>query len=314
MEIKVGVFLLVCIALVAGLVIKFGKLERFSARSYNITVVFPNVAGIVRDANVMYAGISVGKVRDIKLSEEGEFKVRVTLAIYEGYTIRKDAQFVINQTGLLGDRYVDVVPRSASAEPIKAGEEVQGMSSVDLTEAMRSVVDVLRQTAGTIARIDEAVRRTDQAIKRFDEVVLTTQNLEHVSSTLVNLDAATSNAVGAISSLQSVIHDSRQSISNTLNTLSVAADDLGDASKRVQKVVTDNEDEVHAAAKDLAASMAKLNSIMEGVQKGQGTAGRLLTDPTLHDEILKLVENWRRYGILYKDKNAGKTETPKPKQ
>lgn len=313
MEIKVGIFLVVCLIVTAGLVIKFGKLESIRAKTYTITVVFPNVAGLVRDANVMYAGIPVGKVKDIRLSEEGELKVRVFLSIYEGYTIRKDAQFVINQSGLLGDRYVDVVPRSATAEALKPGQEVNGMSSVDLTEAMRGVVDVLRQTAGTIARIDEAVRRTDQAIKRFDGVVLTTQNLEHVSATLVNIDAATSNAANAIASLRVVMDDSRETISNTLHTLSGAADNMGDASKRVQKIVADNEDEIHAAAQNLASSMARLNAIVEGVEKGQGTAGKLFTDATLHDEVLKLVQNWRRYGILYKDKNAVPEPPKSPK-
>ena len=313
MEIKVGIFLVVCLIVTAGLVIKFGKLESIRAKTYTITVVFPNVAGLVRDANVMYAGIPVGKVKDIRLSEEGELKVRVFLSIYEGYTIRKDAQFVINQSGLLGDRYVDVVPRSATAEALKPGQEVNGMSSVDLTEAMRGVVDVLRQTAGTIARIDEAVRRTDQAIKRFDGVVLTTQNLEHVSATLVNIDAATSNAANAIASLRVVMDDSRETISNTLHTLSGAADNMGDASKHVQKIVADNEDEIHAAAQNLASSMARLNAIVEGVEKGQGTAGKLFTDATLHDEVLKLVQNWRRYGILYKDKNAVPEPPKSPK-
>lgn len=312
LEIKVGLFMVVCLVVIAGLVIKFGKLERLSSGTYAITVVFPNAAGIVRDANVVYAGIPIGKVRAIKLSEEsGELKVRVTLAIYEGYTIRRDAQFVINQSGLLGDRYVDVLPRSATAEPIRAGEEIQGTSSIDLSEAMRNVVDVIRQAAGTIGRIDQAVRRTDEAIKRFDDIVLTTQSLEHVTATVANLDVATSNAVGITASLREVIDDSRESLSNTLRTLSMAAEGFDTVSKQAQKIVADNEADIHAAARDLASSMAKLNTIIEGVEKGQGTAGRLLTDPVLHDEIVKLVQNWRRYGILYKDKNAGKNEPQK---
>jgi phospholipid/cholesterol/gamma-HCH transport system substrate-binding protein len=313
-EIKVGLFVLICLAIGAGLVIKFGKLERFSAETYDITVVFPNVGGIVRDANVMYAGIPIGKVRKIQLAEDGALKVRVTLAIYKGYMIRRDAKFVINQSGLLGDRYVDVIPVSATAEPIQPGEEIEGMSSVDLTEAIRGVVDVLHQAAGTIARIDDAVRRTDRAIKRIDEIVLSTQNLTHVSATLAHIDETTSNAVTLTASLQGVIDDSRQGISNTLGQFSLAADDVRDAAGRVRSLVQNNEDELSATASNLAASAARLNAILENVEHGEGTVGRLLTDPTLHDELVRLVQNWRRYGILYKDKNAGKTEPQKPKQ
>jgi hypothetical protein len=112
------------------------------------------------------------------------------------------------------------------------------------------------------------------------------------------------------SSLRSVVDDSRQSISNTLSEFSMAAVDVRDASRRVQVLVADNQDEISATASNLAVSTARLNAILQSLQKGEGTAGRLLTDPTLHNELVKLVQNWRRYGILYKDKNARPTEKP----
>ena len=62
-EIRVGIFVLVCLVVVAGLIIRFGKYTRGLEKSYEITVVFPNVGGIVRDANVLYAGIPVGMSR-----------------------------------------------------------------------------------------------------------------------------------------------------------------------------------------------------------------------------------------------------------
>ena len=300
-EVRVGIFVLICLAVIAALIVKFGKLERFSAKTYDITVVFPNVGGIVRDANVMYAGIPVGKVRDIRLAENGSLKVKVTLAIYEGYQIRNDAKFVINQSGLLGDRYIDVIPQGATAPPIKPGEKVEGASSVDLTEAIRSVVDVLHQAAGTIARIDDVVRRTDEAVKRIDEVVLTTHSLTHISSTFANIDETTSNTVALTLDLRAVVTDSRSTLSNTMAKLSLAADNIGLASKRVDDLVSGNEGEINAAVKNVKESTQRLNDILERLQRGDGTVGKLIVDPTLHDELVKLVRNWREYGILYKE-------------
>jgi phospholipid/cholesterol/gamma-HCH transport system substrate-binding protein len=300
-EVRVGLFVLICLAVIAGLIVKFGKLERFSAKTYDITVVFPNVGGIVRDANVMYAGIPVGKVREIKLAEDGSLKVKVVLAIYEGYHIRKDAKFVVNQSGLLGDRYIDVIPQSATAPTIKPGETVEGSSSVDLTEAIRGVVDVLHQAAGTIARIDDVVRRTDEAVKRIDEIVLSTQSLTHVSATLANIDMTTSNAIALTLSLHAVIDDSRSTLSNTLTELSLAADNIGIASKRVNDLVANNQSGINDAVKNVTESTRRLNDILEKLQRGEGTAGKLIVDPTLHDELVRLVRNWREHGIMYKE-------------
>ena len=67
-EIKVGIFVAICLVIVAGMILKFGKYQRLTSKTYDITVVFPNVAGIVQDANVLYSGITVGKVRAIGVS------------------------------------------------------------------------------------------------------------------------------------------------------------------------------------------------------------------------------------------------------
>ena len=316
-EVKVGIFVLICLAVIAGLIIRFGKYTRFAEKTYDITVVFPNVGGIVRDANVMYAGIPVGKVREIGLSEDKTLKVRVKLAIYEGYVIRNDAKFVINQSGLLGDRYVDVIPQSVTAPPIKAGESVEGANSVDLTEAIRGVVDVLHQAAGTIGRIDETVRRTDGAIKRIDELVLSTQSLIHVSETLANIDEVTSNTVALTASLRTVVDESHQGVSNTLARFSTAAENVQTASKRVDELVVNSQGQINTAVKNVLESTQRLNDLLEKLQRGEGTVGKLIVDPTLHDELVKLVQNWREHGILYKEgpaREKKKAAVPAPRR
>ena len=49
-EIRVGIFVLVCLVLTAGMILKFGKYERLGKKSYEITVIFPQAGGIVKKA------------------------------------------------------------------------------------------------------------------------------------------------------------------------------------------------------------------------------------------------------------------------
>lgn len=293
-EIRVGIFVVVCLAVVAVMILKFGKYERFAGKTYEITVVFPNVGGIPKDANVMYGGIGVGKVRDIYLDQTGKLRVNVKLAIFEGVKIRKDAKFVINTSGLLGDRYIDVIPQGGTAEPIKPGETVEGSSSVDLSEAIRGVVDVLQQAAGTIARVDTV-------IKRIDETALSKQTLAQVSVAVANIEATTSNAVEFTAGLQGLVADSRDRVQSAVASFSDASENLSIAAKRVDDLISTNQSDIRLAAKNLAESAERLNTILTRLEKGEGTAGKLLVDPTLHDEIVHLVQNWREHGLLYKE-------------
>jgi phospholipid/cholesterol/gamma-HCH transport system substrate-binding protein len=302
-ELRVGIFVVVCLALIAGLILKFGKYERLATKSYQITVVFSNVGGIVRDADVLYGGISVGKVREITLDQQGLLKVNVKLDIYEAVKIRKDAKFVINQSGLLGDRYVDVMPQSATAEFLKPGDTVNGTASMDLTEAIHGVVDVLHQAGGTIERVDKA-------IQRIDETVLSRQSLEHIDASLANIDVASSNAVGLTLSMRNIVDENRGKVDNVLTRFSDAADNLSKTSKNVDQLVSANQDDIRAAMKNLAESTARVNDILARLEKGEGTVGKLLVDPTLHDEIVHLVQNWRKYGLLYKEGNRADSKKP----
>jgi phospholipid/cholesterol/gamma-HCH transport system substrate-binding protein len=301
-EIRVGLFFAVCLAMLAVLIWKFGKYEPLEGKGYEINVVFSSVGGIVEDASVLYGGIKVGTVHSITLDQTGELKVIVKLSIMQGVKIRKDAKFVINQSGLLGDRYVDIIPVSATADFLEPGASVEGSSGIDLSEAIHSVVDVLHQAAGTIERVDKA-------IQRIDETVLSRPSLDHLDSALVNIDTVSSNAVGLTVSLREVVDENRGKLDSTLTRLSDAADNLKQASSNVDQVVTSNEDDIHKAVKNLADSTARLNDMLARLQQGQGTMGKLLVDPTLHDEIVRLVQNWRKYGLLYKEGNR-----PEPKK
>jgi phospholipid/cholesterol/gamma-HCH transport system substrate-binding protein len=161
-----------------------------------------------------------------------------------------------------------------------------------LTEAIRSVVDVLHQAAGTIDRVNGMLRRVD-------EMGLNTQNLQHVSSILAQVDVTSSNAVSLTASLQSIVNDSRASVSNTLGKLTLAVDNVNGVTKRVDGLVRDSEGEARAAIKNLAEGTQRLNRILERVEKGEGSIGKLLTDSSLHDELLQVARNLEQFGFFY---------------
>jgi len=315
-EIRVGIFVLVCLALGAGLIWQFGKLRPGTKNRYAIDVLFENVGGLISGANVSYAGVGIGKVNSIELVREGKPGAEVTLGIDPWVEIPRDAKFVINQAGLLGDRYVDVIPGTAK-ESLKAGDKVYGSPSVDLTEAIRGVIEVLRQTAGTIDRINTlvadlntAVRRVDGAVARVDGILLSTQNLERVTGSIANIELATSNAVAFTQSLRGVVEENRSLLTNTFGRLSAAATGVNQTVQHVDEAVRKAEADVQVAVKDLAASAEKLKTVIDRLEQGQGTIGKLLVDPTLHDEILEWIRNLRQHGLLYRERTPPRRPDP----
>jgi phospholipid/cholesterol/gamma-HCH transport system substrate-binding protein len=219
------VFVVVGLALMAGLIIRFGQYRPGQKAGYEIRVMFPNAAGLIKDAGVMYAGIRVGKVSGIELTEQRERPVRVRLSIDEGVVIRQDAKFVVNQAGLLGDRYVDVAPGSSSAKPLRAGDTVDGSTSADLNEAVNKVKAALDQAGETIAKLDHA-------LQQLNTTVLSTQSLQHAQHILGNVDAASSNAVALVQDLKQVVSENSAQLNQTLKEFHETSVNLRSASKR----------------------------------------------------------------------------------
>ena len=84
-EVWVGLFVLVGIVVICGMVLQFGKFRERFHPTYTFDVRFQNVGQIPHGAPVLTAGVAVGKVQSITLEKSGE--VRLTLAIWKGIKI-----------------------------------------------------------------------------------------------------------------------------------------------------------------------------------------------------------------------------------
>src|SRR5207253_9669839 len=105
LEWRVGLFVLIGLVILAGLLIQFSKgLTLLPGNTYTIKMRASNVGGLKKRAAVLMSGVQVGVVGDIKLGPAGT-NVSIFLTIYNEYKIHKDARFLIEQSGFLGDQY-----------------------------------------------------------------------------------------------------------------------------------------------------------------------------------------------------------------
>jgi phospholipid/cholesterol/gamma-HCH transport system substrate-binding protein len=305
-EIKVGLFVAICLVTIAGLILKFGNIRPRNADTYTITVTFANAGGLVHDTTVMYAGIPVGRVTEIRLDPDKPGQVNVRLAINKWVTIREDAKFLITQTSLLGDRLIEVTPRGNEARPLEDGDTIAGAKSADFNELVGVVKEVLLNAGSAIERIERAVAR-------IDETILSQESLAHVTNTLANVDAATSNTVALTSHLSEITVGSRDKIRAALDDLAAASAGFKETSTQASsllkrgdqmvahadEILTANQDDIRRAAKNLADSTERLHTILARLESGEGTAGRLLADDELYRELKEITQLIQRYGLFY---------------
>lgn len=124
-DLAVGVFLLLAFATLMVLAISStnGRLPVLDAASYKVTARFSNISELRVRAPVKIGGVRVGEISDIQLDPK-TFEAVVTLELGRSAgDIPADSSASIVTAGLLGDRYVRILP-GGDPEPLADGDEL----------------------------------------------------------------------------------------------------------------------------------------------------------------------------------------------
>lgn len=130
LEFSVGVFVLVGLVCLGYMTIKLGKMEVFSKDGYTVTADFTSITGLRTGASVEIAGVPVGKVTGIALTER--FYARVSLQLNKGIALSDDTIASIKTSGLIGDKYVSLSPGGSSDVLQNEDELTETESAVDI--------------------------------------------------------------------------------------------------------------------------------------------------------------------------------------
>jgi len=274
LEFKVGIFVFVGLAMLAALVVQFGRLGEGFKTYYTLTVRFNDAGGLLKGTDVLLAGARIGKVAGgPKLLGEGG-GVAVPLKIYDYIKIPEGTKFTVGSSGLLGDRFVNVIVPSGQPKGYLApnsfinGARETGMD--DLTREGGALVNDLR---GTVQKIDTTVTRLNQE-------TLSSQNMENLKASMEHLNQAT----GA----------------------------LAESSKKLDGVIG-QADSVMASAKTAAdglqSAIGDTRKVLRTATQGKGLVATLLNDQQLANDLHALISNLRAHGVLfYRDSGAGQAK------
>jgi phospholipid/cholesterol/gamma-HCH transport system substrate-binding protein len=136
-ETFVGLFLIAGLLCLAYLSIKLGDLNVFGKKEYVIKARFSNIAGLKEGSDVEIAGVKIGKVSKIYLDN---YQAIVELLIKPDVKIQDDSIATIRTQGIIGDKYVKIMP-GASDEYIKPNGTIsETESSIELEELVSKYI------------------------------------------------------------------------------------------------------------------------------------------------------------------------------
>ena len=194
LEFRVGLFVILALGILSYLVIHTG--DFYMKPGYTIRFVFSFVQGIDAGTPVKLAGVKVGDVKQIQVvrNPEGQTQVEVSTWISQGVYIEDDAKAVIKSLGMLGDKYIEIVPGTPGNKMIGNGSTVIGKNPFaieDIAEGTRQLIGQLQSVSENINSIvgdpefKSAVKGTFiNADKTFIDADITIKNFTQASEDL----------------------------------------------------------------------------------------------------------------------------------
>src|ERR1700689_4909730 len=134
LELKVGAFVLMAALALTFFIISISDLSIFE-KGRHLQVVFGFASGLREAAPVRLAGVEVGLVKKLQVfvdqNDGRKTKVRVKVWIHDDIAIPADSKITINQLGILGEKYLEIIP-GLSTESIKEDSVVIGHTPVPI--------------------------------------------------------------------------------------------------------------------------------------------------------------------------------------
>lgn len=278
---KVGVFATLCLIILAVLIWQIEDLNPFSVEGQRLDAVFKSVAGLDDKASVRIAGVRVGRVDGVGLDGR---QARITLALDKPLPLTQGTRARIASLGMLGEKYVELVPGPPDAPPLPPNAVLIGTTPPGFDEAIEKINNIgssIQQLTGSLAggdvggnmnRMFEDIRLTSAEIR-----ALVAENRANLGSTVRNFDQVSATLARELPRLADQMNRALDQIS------AVVAENRGDLKGSMGNI--------RELTEKLQTSADNLNKISTTLASGQGTLGKLINDEQAYNEVISTLDS-----------------------
>lgn len=353
-NIMVGLTTLAGMVCVAVLLLLFGYVPRFLAPGYQVHAHLPDSQGINDASRVWLYGMDVGHVEKIELAPFPDRGVNMTMRLRGDVNVPEGTRVIVNAPLLGGtpsislntahlptDKPVNFIPTDGSAvlEAEPAGGSMDSRVAKELRAALETAAGNLqKELSARLDKYDKLIAKVDDLSTEWTEVARNINQITmprspdavdkgeqpgNLSSAVARLDhrikelQASINAVNKWASDDQLREDVRIAAANArkiTEKLDTSVTQINEVTAGAKEQVDRLTTRFIASADDLSAAIGSMQKTLDDIQQGKGSAGKLISDPALYnnlndtvqrmgkaaDEFKIMIEKMRKEGIPMK--------------
>lgn len=328
-RVRVGALIAAGLALLCFAILMIGHGAELFTRTEILQAHFEKINGLQTGAPVTLSGVRIGAVDSIKFPpepENGYVVVKIWVEQSAAERVRTDSIMQIHSMGLLGDKFVALTPGTAAAPPATPDTVLASINPIDyeailqregtddlianimaISGSMRAILTSIENGHGLVS---ELVRGED-ANQPKDRLTLESiqRTLDHVDKLSVALELTmdrVNKGQGLIGAMLNNEINGKQFLDDVSDTTakirqtSARLDGLiarFDKANGIIPQLMENKDFSDDVLPNLRQSSRDLKDILQKINSSRGTAGLMVNDPTLYNELTGFLDNGGGWGI-----------------
>jgi phospholipid/cholesterol/gamma-HCH transport system substrate-binding protein len=237
--------------------------------------VYENVDGLIVANPVIVNGYSVGRVSEIRILQDRDNKILVSMDIDKDLIIGKSSKATLSSNDFLGSKAI-VLSIGDISSPISEGDTIMSEIAGGLSELLEKATPITDNLGVTISRLNDILA----SLRGSGDMITTT--LDNLNNVLTNTN--------------NLIDTNEETITSTLDNLNNLTDDL---SKKLNDI-----DPIIKGANDMISNLSSLdfentfnqidillssaNGVFDDIESGEGgTLSLLLSDDSLYNNLNK---------------------------
>jgi phospholipid/cholesterol/gamma-HCH transport system substrate-binding protein len=255
-------------------------------------VLFDNVEGLTTASNVTLSGLKVGKVKNIEYLQEKN-KVKVTIEIQKEYKITKNSVIYLYEPSLMGNKQMMLEPNDKEKIIVPNKSYLIGKEKFGTMAKVSNMLDPLQ------TEISNVTQGADLLMQNLNNV-LDNKSQNNLRNSMKNINKLLIEFNELSEMLKNLISKNSNGINSMVTNFDKTSKNLNKLSDSINQL------NIGKTFKKLDQSLANVDLLLSDLQKGKGSAGKLLKDDKLYNNLegasneLKLLikdlkENPKRY-------------------
>jgi phospholipid/cholesterol/gamma-HCH transport system substrate-binding protein len=235
-------------------------------------VVYENVEELSPSAPVTLNGLVVGKITNIAFIDQTSGKLRIEMQVKTDFPISTTSSAIMYKPSIIGGKQIAIVPDMKNQQLAADGAELKSGEKPDMLSSVGNKLQPLQ------TKVEATIVTADSLLHSFHNIldVKTQENLRvaiaEMSITMKQFSQTARTLNGTIEGNKGNIDATMKNLNRTTANFAKLSDSI-DAANIAQTV------------RNLESSMAKVDNLMNDVNSGKGTLGKLMKDEAMYDNL-----------------------------